>query len=128
MNDKSMKNNLQLIVIAVLGTIFICAISSFGQVRTGGYKAVPTDNETVIDAAEFAANTQSEKTGTNINIETIETAARQIVAGTNYKLCLQVAVGEENEKPSVEFIQAIVFYSLQQEFSLKSWTKVSDCS
>ena len=113
---------------ATLSFVLICAASGYAQIRTGAYKVVSTDNETVIDAAEYAANTQSEKTGTTINIETIETAARQTVAGANYKICLQVAVGEENEKPVIEFIQTIVFYSLQQKFSLKSWMKVSACN
>ena len=112
---------------ATFASILLFAASSYAQVRVGGYKAVPTDDPKVIEAAEYAANIQTERSGTNINIETIETAARQVVAGTNYRICLQVAVGEENEKPAVQVIQTIVFYSLQQKFSLRSWTRVKSC-
>ena len=124
-----MEKNLKSLFFIGFTIILLCAANNFAQVKVGGYKSVPTDDQAVIDAAEFAANTQSDRSNTTINIESIEKAERQVVAGTNYRICMQVAVGEEGEeKPSVQFIQAIVFQSLQQEYDLKSWTKVKSCA
>ena len=123
-----MRNNLRITLISAgCGLILLCVASGFAQIKVGGYKNVPTDDETVIDAAEFAANAQSDRVSRKIDIETIAKAERQTVAGANYRICMEVAVGEENEEPSAQFVRAIIFYSLKKEFTLKSWVKVKSC-
>lgn len=122
-----MKINLRIFILAAFAVVLLCALNSFAQVKVGGYKIVPTDDAAVIEAAEFAANAQSDRSNTTINNETIETAQKQIVAGTNYRICMQISIPVEGGEPVVEFAQTIVYQNLQQEYTLKSWLKVKSC-
>lgn len=123
-----MKNNLRMILAcAVFGVIFGCAANSYAQV-VGGYKIVAVDDATVGEAADAAVVVQSEEDKTTYTLVAVKSAARQVVQGTNYKLCLQVSgTDEQSEIEYVKFAQVVVFYSLQKEFELKSWTETKNC-
>ncbi len=96
--------------------------------RTGGYKKVAANDAGVVAAAEFAAQTQSEKDGAEITLQSVETAKRQTVAGTNYKLCLEVFRVEADDNVEVrQFVQTIVFLNLKKQYTLKSWESAEDC-
>ena len=82
----------------------------------------------VVAAAEFAARTEGEKDGSEITVQSIEIAESQTVAGTNYKLCIEVFRIEAGDDVEVrQFIQTLVFRSLKKEYTLKSWEEAESC-
>lgn len=126
-----MKNNLQKkFSLAAFCIIFGCAASCFAQIKTGGYKSISVNDSEVKAAADFAVQAKSEEQETDFSLESIEAAETQVVAGTNYRLCMQIYVpGEEEETDGVTmFVKAVVFRNLKKEFSLKSWDEVEECS
>lgn len=113
------------LVVLALGLTFGCAITGLAQPRPnlGGYKEVPTDNPEVVAAAEFAVGEQGRKQESTIALVSIEKAESQVVAGVNYRLCMKVTVGDEDGES--QDVKALVFRSLQKEYSLKSWEEES---
>lgn len=115
---------------AAVSLIFCFADATFAQVKRpvlGGYKTISKTSADARAAAEFAVEAQSEKDNTTFRLETIEKAETQTVAGTNYRLCLQIIIEDEEAEEEVRaFYQVVVFRNLKKEFSLKSWTE-SDC-
>ena len=109
-----------LVLIVALG----CSIVAAAQIRTGGYKEVSRDNPEVEAAANFAVAEQGRKQETSFTLVSIERAESQVVAGTNYKLCLKVSTEGDDDDP--KGVQAIVFRNLQKAYSLTSWEE-KDC-
>lgn len=127
-----MKKSLQVVLVLVaLGAVFVCAIVSLGQGRPilGGYKEVATDDPDVQAAAEFAVSEQKKNQGDDaqLSLVSIEHAERQVVAGTNFRLCLKVKAADEDDADAeAHDVRAVVFRSLKNEYSLKSWEE-GDC-
>lgn len=117
-----------MIIFAAFGMILGCTTLTSAQVKVGGYKKVAVSDAGVVAAANFAVADQSERDEATIELASVETAQRQMVAGTNYKLCLQVDIADENsDDPRTVFINAVIFQSLKREYTLKSWEEVEDC-
>jgi hypothetical protein len=108
-----------------------CAAVGMAQTQRpilGGYKPIAKDNEGVLAAAEHALSAQGEKEGLTFKLVSVEQAEYQVVAGTNYRLCLKVATeDEEGESGETQDVKVLVFRSLQNAFTLKSW-EVAECS
>jgi uncharacterized lipoprotein NlpE involved in copper resistance len=83
----------------------------------GGYASAERTSPDVIAAANVAVASQAARSGQKITLRSIVRAEQQIVAGVNYRLCLDVSV----DGTSGEAL-AIVFRNLQQESSLTRWT------
>jgi hypothetical protein len=116
-------------ILVALGIAFGGVIVGLAQNRpiVGGYKTVSTDDPEVVEAAEFAVSERSEKNSVSLQLVSVERAERQVVAGTNFKLCLKVAIAdEEDDANETQDVQVVVFRSLQKEYSLKSWD-VAEC-
>lgn len=127
-----MKKSSQVVIfLVVLGIVFGSVIIGFGQGRpiVGGYKEVATDDPEVQAAAEFAVSEQKKKLDdAALSLVSIEHAERQVVAGTNYRLCLKVKAADEDDAGvEPQEVKVVVFKSLKQEFSLKSWDE-ENCS
>jgi hypothetical protein len=119
-----MKNKMQVyfrvfLFCAALG----CAVSAFGQIKTGGYRSVAVTDQGVKDAADFALEIKSSEMDEEISLENIVKAETQTVAGTNYRLCLQLYIpAKEDETDGVTlYIKTVIFRSLKNEYSIKSW-------
>jgi len=99
-------------------------VSAHAQRILGGYQSVATDDEQVTAAADFAVSNRVENNTEQEGMElvSIDKAERQTVQGTNYRLCLTVSLDGESQQ-----VEAIVFVSLKNEYSLKSWM-VKDCA
>ena len=125
-----MKNSLRVLSLLVaLGVAFGGVIAGLAQTRpiVGGYKAVSTDDPEVVKAAEFAVSARRESEGVSLKLVSVERAERQVVAGMNFRLCLRVALDDENEDArETQEVKVLVFRSLQKEHSLKSWD-VAEC-
>ncbi len=120
-----MKKYLQLF--ALLAVVFGTASINFAQ-TVGGFKKVPTDNTGVVAAANFAVETQAEKTEAGIELLTVHKAEQQVVAGMNFKMCLQVNVADgTTDDPFEQYANVVVYRTLKNEFTLKSWSVVESC-
>lgn len=121
-----MKKRLQItMMFAALAVLFVCATAVSAQ-KVGGYKDAAVDDAGVIAAAEFAVSDHSEKNEVSLEIVQIVKAERQIVAGTNYRLCVEVKVVEEGNDDT-QFVQAVVYQDLKKVYKLTSW-KPDACS
>lgn len=110
------------LVLAAIAVIFGCAALSQAQIKTGGYKEIPNTDAGAVAAADFAIKAQSAKTGNTFELHELSKAERQVVAGTNYKLCMQVSAdGDE-----AFWVQAVVYVDLKKNSKLTSWAD-SEC-
>ena len=93
-----MKNSYRFtFVFAAIIFVFALASNDHAQ-RVGGYKEIPKTDAGAASAAAFAVSAEAEKKNAKIELVTVEHAESQVVAGTNYRLCLKVTTsGEKNE-------------------------------
>lgn len=96
--------------------MFAFASANFAQ-RVGGYKVVAVSDAGAVAAADFALDAQFQKTDVEFELGEIVKAERQIVQGSNYRLCMEVTA--EGEEPS--FVQAVVYVDLKNNRKLSSW-------
>ena len=95
-----MKNNRRkTFAIAVFALLITCAANVFGQIKTGGYKAVSEKDAEVKAAADFAVYEKAAELEEELSLEAVTKAERQIVQGTNYRLWLRLYApsGEDGE-------------------------------
>lgn len=107
----------------LLASVLIFGVLAQAQRRpiVGGYRQASTTAIDVIKAAEFAVAEENRKDEeAEITLTSIERAEKQVVAGTNYRLCLRLDRGGESED-----IKVIVFQSLKSKWSLVSWENES---
>jgi len=81
----------------------------------GGYSPAEIDSE-VRKVAEFAVKTQAGTSGRPLRLVKILKAERQVVAGLNYRLEIEVADGSKNRKAL-----AVVWKKLDGSLALTSW-------
>jgi Aspartic acid proteinase inhibitor len=118
-----MKKFKLLSVLAVAAFLFVCASSAAAQ-KVGGYRETSKTDQDVVAAADFAVSARADKTGATIELQSIEHAERQVVAGTNFRFCLKVsASGDGDDTQTMKTVKAVVYRNLKGEFSLTSWVK-----
>jgi hypothetical protein len=123
-----MKKNLRLtIMLAACGLIFAGASAASAQTDepvAGGYSRTPVTGKSVVAAAKAAVRAQAKKQRATIRLVSINEAARQVVAGTNYQLCLKVEITERGKKTkTAKIVQAVVFQNLKQKLILTEWAE-----
>ena len=125
-----MKNNLR-----INSLLFALAFAMFGAAQTfgqntvpmpGGYQKIEATDASAIAAANFAVKVEAKKRKAKIKIVSVNEAERQVVAGTNFRLCLKIELTEKNKNTISQIVQTVVFQNLKQKMSLTSWAK-SDC-
>lgn len=104
-------------MVSALAVVFTFASASFAQM-VGGYKVVAKTDAGAVAAAEFAVEAQSEKTGSEISLEDIVKAERQVVQGSNYRLCLEVST----DGGDTTYVQANVYVDLKNNRKLSKWS------
>lgn len=124
-----MNNYLRLLIMfAALNFLFGCA-TVFGQEpkipMAGGYNSADVSEARVVSAAKYAVKTQAKKQRAKIKLTAIKKAERQVVAGMNYSLCLQVQVTEKGKIVVPQTVQTTVFQNLKQKYELTSWAIVA---
>ncbi len=94
----------------------------------GGYsKADPTDAQ-IVAAANFAVKAQAKKQKANIRLVAVNNAAKQVVAGVNYQICLSVETTDRKTKTATpQIVQTIVYQTLNNKYKLTSWA-VAACT
>jgi len=96
--------------------IFVLALGALAQ-PPGGYRLVPNDDSESVTAAKFAAREEGQKLGKNIVFSSLVYAQRQVVSGTNYKLCLKVKVNGTSKRA-----ETVIYRNLQKQYALTSWS------
>ena len=81
----------------------------------GGYSVAEPSDPAVQAAADFAVKEQSRKGGP-VSLVGIVKVERQVVAGLNYRLCLDVEQAGKRVR-----VQAVVYQDLQKQLSLSQW-------
>jgi hypothetical protein len=119
------------LVLLALGVVFGSVVVAGARRQgpaVGGYRQVAADAPEVVTAAKFAVAAQGRKKGVEIELVSVEAAERQTVAGANYRLCLKVEEADtENNVDVTETVRAVVFRSLKNAYTLKSW-QAEDCA
>ncbi|MBK7511954.1 MAG: hypothetical protein IPI76_06780 [Chloracidobacterium sp.] len=109
------------IVLSTCAVILTFASASFAQM-VGGYKAVAKTDAGAVAAADFAIEAQSEKTEKEYTLEDIVKAERQVVQGSNYRLCLKVSA----DGSDTFYVLAVVYVDLKNNRKLSSFV-LSTC-
>lgn len=120
-----MKSNI-LAAAVLLALTAIFSANSYAQ-KLGGYKEIEKTDAGAKATANFAVKERTAKTKRSVTLTSIAHAERQVVAGSNYRLCLKVtSAGEEGEADIVQYVQVVVYVDLKGNSKLTSWTD-SDC-
>jgi Aspartic acid proteinase inhibitor len=117
-----MKKSLQIGIMLVLLTVAFGCVNAVSAQRAGDYKETSVKDAEVIAAANYAVREEGRKEGTSIKLISIERAEIQVVAGTNYRLCLKVEINNETKDA-----KAVVYRNLSKTYLLTDWEEAS-CS
>jgi Cystatin domain len=119
----------RIILALVLVGLATSGVAAQGQRRIlGGSSKVSPTSADVVEAAEFAiGEARKKEEQTKVKLVSVQTAERQSVAGTIYKLCMKVNIDDEEQD-----IKVVVFRALPQNgeapvWELQSWDHES-CS
>lgn len=104
------------LLLSAFALVLTFTTASFAQM-VGGYKVVASTDAGAVAAADFAVEAQTEKSGTEYTLEAIVKAERQVVQGSNYRLCMEVGTGGDD----TSFVQAVVYVDLKGNKKLSSW-------
>jgi Aspartic acid proteinase inhibitor len=111
---------------AVVAVIFTCSTMASAQ-KVGGYKDIAKNDTSARAAANFAITAEAQKKSSTITLIAIEHAESQVVAGTNYRLCLKITTsGAANEADVTITVKVVVYRDLKGNYKLTSWTE-EDC-
>ena len=111
------------VVVLFVLAIALGTIAASAQ-RLGGYREIDKSDEGAAAAAEFAVKAQSENKEMTYKLVSVEHAESQVVAGTNYRLCLKVGYHKQDDDvDTTEFVRVVVNRNLQNQHSLTSWTE-----
>ena len=103
------------------------AVVGAAQIKLGGYKEASATEAGVKSAAAFAVKQKAADSELKQTLMRIAKAEKQVVAGTNYRLCLKVtSAGGEDEADIVHYVQVVVYVDLKGNSKLTSWED-SDC-
>ena len=111
---------------SVINVFFMSLILTFGTSSllaqdAGSYTKAEADDSEVVAAANFAMKArQNELRKTdkdaNVSLTEIFSAKKQVVAGINYKILLNVNINDKNQT-----VEIVVWKKLSDEYSLTSW-------
>jgi hypothetical protein len=82
----------------------------------GGYREVDVSMPDVRAAADYAVTEYGSRTGTAVTLRQVLWAARQVVAGVRFRMCIETTAAGA---PRIATI--VVFRTLEQQLSLSEW-------
>lgn len=123
-----MRKTLFVTVMMVTAALF-CASQASAQTRPllGGYKEIAKTDAAAKKAALFAVSAEAKRSEKEIEFISIVKAERQVVAGSNYRMCLKVSTeGAEGQDDAEVFVKVVVYVDPKGVQKLTSW-EASDC-
>lgn len=126
------QNSSRIFFITVFFIIAACATTGFGQKRppnVGGYSSANVEDADVKAAAKFAVKAKAAELKQKIDLQSIAKAERQVVAGTNYRLCIEAYAAplKEGEDGVTVWATVIVYREPAGAMKLTKWEE-SDCN
>jgi hypothetical protein len=114
---------------SIFTLLTILDLSNATAQRPGGWSKVDAKDKGVVSAAQFAVKAQEQalkEAGKEekLALTKIQNAEQQVVQGMNYKLTLQVKVGDSVKTAQAE-VWARVWLKPEEQYKLSSW-KFSD--
>jgi len=103
------------LLVPLYSLILVLAFGAFAEVP-GVYRMVPNDDPESLAAAKAAVRLEGEKLGKNVVFSSMVYAQRQVVSGTNYKLCMKVRANGSSKRA-----EAVIHRNPQKQYSLTSW-------
>lgn len=102
----------------ILSVVLVLSIAydSTAAQNVGGYRAVSPASPEANAAARFAVRAHKQKASGDVSLVSLVKAEQQVVAGTNYRLCLKV-----KDKEQIKEASAVVFRNLKNRYALTSW-------
>lgn len=82
----------------------------------GGYSKADVKDKEVVEAGQFAVKEQAKKTNSKIELIKVVRADRQVVAGMNYKLRLEIKTGDQ-----LSLVNVVVWKKLDGTHALTDW-------
>ena len=102
-------------------SMFVSNASAQG-IKVGGYKDLNKTDAGARAAAIFAVEAIASKTKGTVELNSVLAAASQLVAGTNYRLCLKVTMsGAEDEPDVITTLTVFVNRDLKRKYTLGVW-------
>ena len=102
---------------ALIFGISLTAVQVSAQQMTGAYGAGSVSSKDTKAAASFAVKARAKKIGKHVTLLRIRKADQQIVAGINYRLCMDIREGSGKVKK----VTAVVYEDLKHHRSLSRW-------
>lgn len=90
-------------------------VSASAQIA-GGYGDTSVSDKDVKRAARLAISSRAKQVHHTVTLIRINKAEQQVVAGSNYRLCMRVRDGRR-----VRTITAVVYRDLKNKYSLTNW-------
>ena len=103
---------------ATLAAMFIL-ISTASAQKVGGYKQSSKTDAGARAAAEFAVDAQAERKNLTIELVAVEKAETQVVAGTNFRLCLKITTSGADFYTTTNYIYETNILLINISFNLK---------
>lgn len=116
-----MKQSLRVTLFLIAFHIDVSSYAILAQQPTpiaGGYQGIAKTDFEVKSAARFAVKKEQRKEHSHISLVSIEYAEKQVVAGTNYRLCIKVRINGRTQD-----VVAVVYENLKGKFSLSGWDR-----
>ncbi len=104
-----------------VGLYILCGVlfAVSAQEIVGNYRKLMKTDAGAMSAAKFAVKQEKrKKENRRLSLASIERAESQIVAGTNYKICMKVI-----NNGRIEDVTAVVYLNPKNKYSLTSWNK-----
>lgn len=92
----------------------------------GGYVTRKTSDKAVVAAVKKGLALKNKEMKTAYKLGKINTAESQVVAGTNYKVCLSIYVLKKGKK-EMSNINAVIFQDLKNVYQVTSWEETDIC-
>lgn len=121
------KETIVFFAIALFAMFAVGEVSAQGRPVLGGYKEMSKTDAVVLKAARFAVSNEGKRTEKEIEFISVIKAERQVVAGTNYRMCLKVNdPGAEGQDEAEVFVKVVVNVDPKGVYKLLSY-EASDC-
>jgi cystatin-C len=121
------KQTIVFVTIAFFALFAAGEASAQGRPVLGGFKEMSKTDAVVLKAARFAASSEAKRTDKEIEFISVIKAERQVVAGTNYRMCLKVNdSGAEGQDEAEVFVKVVVNVDPKGVYKLLSY-EASDC-
>ncbi|MCD9187678.1 MAG: cystatin domain-containing protein [Pyrinomonadaceae bacterium] len=93
----------------------------------GGYTARKVTDKEVLAAVKKGIALKAKEMKTKYKLETLFKAESQVVAGTNYRVCMSIALPRKGGIVETFKVNAVIFKSLENAYKVMLWEQVDSC-